>query len=686
MKIDGLTFTETVERLAEKYGVELKHEEGDSREERPKGPARGKLIEAHRVAQEFYAEQLLTPEAQQARQFLTERGFDGESAETFGVGFAPRGGDDLFKHLRARGFSADEITVGGLAVPSQRGGSPYDRFRGRLLWPIREASGETIGFGARRIFEDDRVEAKYLNTAETPIYKKSRVLYGIDLARREMGRASQAVVVEGYTDVMACHLAGVKTAVASCGTAFGDEHAKVLRRYMADHEEFRGEVVFTFDGDAAGQAAAIKAFSGDQNFVSQTYVAVEPDGLDPCDAADQEGRRGGPRAGRAPGPALSLRAHQRGRASTTSTAPTAGSTRCARARGWCRASATGRRSTRSRARSRRWSVSMSTRRGPRSAAHRRAVPRRGRAFRPAQDELTDERPARQELPSLRDPRFAIERETLKLVLQHPMAIGRTTSDVGPEDFTHPTYRGVWDAIAASGGPVAGAADPSWSGRLRDVATDPAVASAITELSVEPLPMAKEPTADYVLQHVVRLLELTALRRIDQVKSKLQRTNPFENDEPTAGCSASSPPSRSTAASCATGSSERSDCRMKLRRSGPPVEVAAGERVLAWASSSAGPVAGTRAALYLPDGGRIPWEQVEAADWDLDSETLKVSEVGTWGEPRPTYSFVLGRPRPAAAAGPGAGHRHRSSSSATSRSGAGAACGWSPAGRLRAPRS
>ena len=119
------------------------------------------------------------------------------------------------------------------------------------------------------------------------------MLYGIDLARREMGRSSQAVVVEGYTDVMACHLAGVKTAVASCGTAFGDEHAKVLRRYMADHEEFRGEVVFTFDGDAAGQAAAIKAFSGDQNFVSQTYVAVEPDGLDPVRRADQEGRRGG---------------------------------------------------------------------------------------------------------------------------------------------------------------------------------------------------------------------------------------------------------------------------------------------------------------------------------------------------------------------------------------------------------
>jgi DNA primase len=169
------------------------------------------------------------------------------------------------------------------------GRSAYDRFRGRLLWPIRDATGDTIGFGARRIFDDDKIEAKYLNTPETPIYKKSTVLYGIDLARRDIARSSQAVVVEGYTDVMACHLAGVPTAVATCGTAFGDEHARVLRRFLHDHEEFRGEVIFTFDGDAAGQKAALRAFGGDQNFVSQTYVAVEPTGLDPCDLRLQQG-------------------------------------------------------------------------------------------------------------------------------------------------------------------------------------------------------------------------------------------------------------------------------------------------------------------------------------------------------------------------------------------------------------
>jgi DNA primase len=108
-----------------------------------------------------------------------------------------------------------------------------------------------VGFGARRLFDDDRIEAKYLNTPETALYKKSQVLYGVDKARRAIAAGMQAVVVEGYTDVMACHEAGVETAVATCGTAFGEDHTKILRRLLADHDEFRGEVIFTFDGDEA---------------------------------------------------------------------------------------------------------------------------------------------------------------------------------------------------------------------------------------------------------------------------------------------------------------------------------------------------------------------------------------------------------------------------------------------------
>ncbi len=525
-KIDGLTFIESVERMAEKYGVELKREEGGGFEDRPRGPARGKLIEANRVAQEYYAEQLLTPAAQPARQFLQERNFDGEDAARFGVGFAPRGGEDLLKHLRARGFSEEECIAAGLVAQSQRGGSGYDRFRGRLLWPIRETSGETIGFGARRIFEDDRIDAKYLNTPETTLYKKSKVLYGIDLARKQMGLSSQAVVVEGYTDVMACHLAGVGTAVASCGTAFGDEHAKILRRHMADHEEFRGEVIFTFDGDAAGQAAALKAFAGDQNFVSQTYVAVEPDGLDPCELR----LKGGDAAVRE----LIARRVPLYRFVLSNVVAKYDLDRADGRVDALRESARLVSSIRDKSKVDAFAREIAGMVGVDMEEARTEVRKAGNRSRPstqAHAPAPAEQAPRGALPDLRDPRFAIERETLKLVVQHPMVIGRTTTDIGPEDFMHPTYRAVWQLVEAAGGTVAGAADPGWSTKLRDAAQqDQALASLVSALTVEPLLTEKEPDAAYVAQHVVRLLELTALRRINAVKSKLQRTNPVEEAE------------------------------------------------------------------------------------------------------------------------------------------------------------
>ena len=155
-------------------------------------------------------------------------------------------------------------------------------FHGRLIWPIRDLSGDVIAFGARKLNPDED-GPKYLNTPETPLFRKSTVLYGADLAKREISHRRQAVIVEGYTDVMACHLAGVPTAVATCGTSFGEEHIKVLRRLVMDTDGVVGEVIFTFDGDAAGQKAALRAFSLEERFVTQTFVAVQPDGLDPCD-------------------------------------------------------------------------------------------------------------------------------------------------------------------------------------------------------------------------------------------------------------------------------------------------------------------------------------------------------------------------------------------------------------------
>ena len=527
MKIDGIGFTEAVERLADKTGVTLRREDGPGEVRQQRGPQRGRLVGAHKQAQEFYADALAGPDALVARQFLGERGFDKDAADTFGIGFAPRDGEALTRHLRQKGFTEEEVVTAGLVGQGQRG--LYDRFRGRLLWPIRDASGDVIGFGARRIFDDDRIEAKYLNTPETPIYKKSQVLYGIDLARREIARASQAVVVEGYTDVMACHLSGVGTAVATCGTAFGDDHARVLRRFLHDHEEFRGEVIFTFDGDAAGQKAALRAFGGDQNFVSQTYVAIEPDGLDPCDLRIQKGDAAVRElvARRVPLYRFVLSnvisRYDLDRADG----------RVDALREAARLVSSVRDKSKVDAFAREIAATIGVDVDEARAEVRRAAARGGKPAAPGRgrpDEVvtTAERPAAPPVPDLRDPRFALERETLKLVLHHPATVGRFARDLDANDFTHPTYRAVWEIIAKEGGVEAGASDPGWAPRLRDHATEPATSSALSALSVEPILSAKEPDTAYVHAHVFRLQELTAMRRITDLKSKLQRTNPVEH--------------------------------------------------------------------------------------------------------------------------------------------------------------
>ena len=278
MELDHTPFTETVERLAARIGYELHYEQGSGPKREEVG-RRQRLLDAHKVAAEFFQRNLYTRQAATAQRFLGERGFDDAAARTYGVGYAPQGWSHLLKHLRDRGFTDQELKLTGMFSEGNRG--LYDRFRGRLIWPIHAVAGEVIGFGARKLHDDDQ-GPKYLNTPETQLYKKSQVLYGIHLAKRAIARTKRVVVVEGYTDVMACHLAGVDTAVATCGTAFGPEHIKIVRRFLSD-DSAGGEVVFTFDGDAAGQKAALRAFQEDQRFVAQTYVAVEPGGMDPCD-------------------------------------------------------------------------------------------------------------------------------------------------------------------------------------------------------------------------------------------------------------------------------------------------------------------------------------------------------------------------------------------------------------------
>lgn len=282
-EMESLSFYEAVENLAQKANYTLIYEAGSNA---PDQGQKARIYEANLAASKYFAEQLGTEAATTGRDFLKSRGFDKSAAETFGVGFAPKGWNNLVDHLKILGFTEDELVIASLASKGERG--LYDKFRGRLIWPIRDTSNQVIGFGARKLFEDDQ-GPKYLNTSETPVYHKSAVLYGIDLAKKEISKSQKVVVVEGYTDVMACHLAGVTTAVATCGTAFGDEHIRILNRMLSANVDNPAEVIFTFDPDEAGQKAAMRAFADADKFHANSFIAVGPDGLDPSDLRVQKG-------------------------------------------------------------------------------------------------------------------------------------------------------------------------------------------------------------------------------------------------------------------------------------------------------------------------------------------------------------------------------------------------------------
>ncbi|QGN56991.1 DNA primase [Nostocoides sp. HKS02] len=553
-KVEHLTFTEAIERLAQKLGIELHYEEGG----RPGGRdgetlgRRSRLIEAHRVAQEFYHHALLNaPEARAGRDFLRERGFDSEAAKRFGVGFAPRGGEELSRHLRTKGFTDEELTLGGLSGRGSRG--LYDRFRGRLVWPIRDITGDTVGFGARRLYDDDRIAAKYLNTSETPIYKKSTVLYGLDAAKKAIAAERKAVVVEGYTDVMACHLAGIEGAVATCGTAFGVDHIKVLRRIMRDEADLApARVVFTFDGDAAGQKAAMRAFGEDQRWASQSFVAVADGGMDPCelriakgddavrhlvddavplfefavrttisrfDLSTAEGRVQGMRA----------------------VAPIVGSIRDSSMRpeyvrtvaGWIGVEVE--------------QVQAEVARAGRMAA-RDAKSDGGASARPDADSVpepsAEEARAALPVPDLRDPVVFAERQLLQTLLQYPDSFSASdVDDVAPDAFTAPAHRAVFDGVRGAGGPQRGLSARAWADRVAEAAPL-AVRGLVAELAVAELPTRMDrttglPERRYIDALLVRVHEVSLTRRIADAMSAMRRMATDPHTDPSRARSLSS---------------------------------------------------------------------------------------------------------------------------------------------------
>ncbi|MDE1672662.1 DNA primase [Nocardia gipuzkoensis] len=288
-KIEHIGFPEAVELVADRIGYRIRYEGGGTAATVQRN-TRARLIAANTAAAEFYTSQLHTDAASTARRFLADRDFDEQIIDTFGCGFAPTSWDALTKTLRQQGFTADELESAGLSRVGRRG--PIDRFRGRLVWPIRSPSGEVLGFGARRLFDDDPIDAKYLNTPETVLYRKSHVLFGLDHARRPIAASHQAVIVEGYTDVMAMHAAGITNTVAACGTAFGEHHLSVLRRILLADSSWRGEICYLFDGDAAGMKAAAKAFTHVKTMPGRSSVAIARDKMDPCELRQRDGDSG----------------------------------------------------------------------------------------------------------------------------------------------------------------------------------------------------------------------------------------------------------------------------------------------------------------------------------------------------------------------------------------------------------
>ncbi|WP_319018502.1 DNA primase [Microbispora sitophila] len=542
-KIENLTFTEAVERLAQRAGIQLRYEQGGYVPGREQGE-RLRLIEAHRAAAEFYAERLSSPEAAPGRRFLSERGFERADAEHFGVGYAPNEWEALSRHLMARGFTSQELIKGGLAREGRRG--PVDRFRGRLVWPIRDITGDVIGFGARKLLDSDD-GPKYLNTPESPIYHKSSVLYGVDLAKREIAKRSQAVIVEGYTDVMACHLAGVPTAVATCGTSFGEDHIKVLRRLLLDQAEFRGEVIFTFDGDSAGQKAALRAFQDEQKFVTQTFVAVQPDGLDPCDLRVKQGDAAVRDliAGREPLFAFAIRSilsrydlnTNEGRlAALDAAAPVVASIKDPGLRKtyvvdldrWLGfmdegfviqrvQQVVGRTQEGGRAPGRQQGGQQARQQAARGAAPGGSAP------------------VRQE-PS--DPAVRLEAEALKLAVQRPALLGPEFDALGAATFTLPEHVALYEVIVAAGGTAAGGpGGREWVDRLLEQAdagtpdgTGVDLRSLVTRFAVEAVRADVNVEERYGAAVLAKIQEVAVGRAVAQLKSRLQRLNPVEEQQ------------------------------------------------------------------------------------------------------------------------------------------------------------
>ena len=538
MEMEQVSFPEAVEAVAQKIGYHINYQGGSTGARDEKPGTRRRLIAANKAAHEFYRQQLETPQAAAGREFLLDRGFSKEIIYAFECGYAPEGWDTATKHLLRMGFSFEELDAAGISKMGKRG--PIDRFHRRLLWPIKDLSGNVIGFGARKLFDDDKL-GKYMNTPETMLYHKSKVLFGLDLAKRNIAEQHQAVVVEGYTDVMAMYAAGVKTAVASCGTAFGADHLQVLRRLMLDDSYFHGELIYTFDGDEAGQKAAMRAFEGEQKFTGQSFVSVAPDGMDPCDLRLARGDAAVRDlvADRIPMFEFVIRSvisdfsidTAEGRLQALRRAvPVVAQIRdqplqreyARRLAGWVG-----------------WPDPEEVLHQVRQEARK---PKKEQRPRFASLEQTSSVPAQtnapvMHIPGPREPHLWPQREALKLALQFPQIAGSYFDGITEDAYSNEAYRTIRRAISTLGGVTAGAEQPGveWLAAVAGEMPDLMARNFVSELAVEPIKLGEtgnpdtdlEAYADSVLS---RLQEARVGDQVSQLKAQLGRMRPSDDEE------------------------------------------------------------------------------------------------------------------------------------------------------------
>lgn len=525
MEMEQLSFPEAVEAVAEQIGYHINYQGGSTGARDVKPGTRARLLAANKAAHEFYREQLETPEADKARTFLLDRGFDKDTIHHFECGYAPDGWDTLTKHLLRKGFSVEELQEAGLSSMGRRG--PIDKFRRRLLWPIKDVAGNVIGFGARKLYEDDPM-GKYMNTQDTMLYHKSKVLFGLDLAKKHIAQGHQAVIVEGYTDVMAMHAAGVKTAVASCGTAFGAEHLAIIRRLMLDDNFFRGELIYTFDGDEAGQKAALRAFEGDQQFTGQSFVSVAPEGMDPCDLRQAKGDAAVRDlvASRVPMFEFVIEsllsdysldtAEGRLQALRRTVPVVAGisdrvlqTEYARRLAGWVG-----------------WPNPDEVLAQVRAEAKRPSAPKRA-LRRGAREEPVNANEPVLILPNPADPLLWPQREALKLALQHPHAAGDYFDGINPDAFTNPAYRQVRDAITAAGGAANAPEGAAWLPQVAEGMASVAGRNFVSALALEDI--HADGIVSYADSVLSRLQETRVGDQIAQLKAQLQRMRPSDDE-------------------------------------------------------------------------------------------------------------------------------------------------------------